>query len=194
MDESIEEIKRIEDLFKAWQPALCNLAYNIVLDAAAAKDIVQEVFMQLWRNRHEVEFGPSIKGYLFKATTHFSLNYIEKEKRINLFRDKVKQELTAQTDHGNRSMEVQELELKVRESIEKLPPKCKAIYLLSRQEGLSYRQIAEHLDLSPKTVENQMGIALEKLRNSLKPFLTREFLEIAILAVISHLLFQLFFT
>src|SRR5690606_4592736 len=138
-----------------WQPALCNLAYNMVLDAAAAKDIVQEVFMQLWRNRQQVEFGPSIKGYLFKATAHLALNHLEKEKRINVFRENVRNELAAQVDHSNQSLEIQELELKVRESIEKLPPKCRAIYLLSRQEGLSYKQIAEHLELSPKTVENQ---------------------------------------
>ncbi len=78
----------------------------------------------------------------------------------------------------SENIEFTELERKVDESINRLPPKCRAIYLMSRHEGLKYKEIADALDLSLKTVENQMGIALEKLREDLKPFLTTEFLAI----------------
>lgn len=194
MDEPTGDLRQMEVLFKAYQTALCNVAYNMVLDRDTAKDIVQEVFIQLWRNKDSIEFGPAIKGYLFKATTHLSLNYLQKEKKTQKFSNEIKSQFDESANHNYESVEIKEMEFRIREAIEKLPPKCKAIYLLSRHEGLSYKQIAEHLELSPKTIENQMGIALEKLRNALKPFLTKEFLEIALLATFSHLMLELIFS
>jgi len=85
-------------------------------------------------------------------------------------------------------MQYQELELRVRAAIDKLPPKCKLIYLLSRQEGLKYQEIADTLDISVKTVENQMGIALEKLRDDLRTYLPHLVGITSLLAALWYLL------
>ncbi|ELR69381.1 RNA polymerase ECF-type sigma factor [Fulvivirga imtechensis AK7] len=169
-----------ESLFKQHHKGLCDLAFNIVRDPDAAKDIVQEVFLKLWKNRESVAFEKQIKHYLFKATAHTSLNYLRFNKRLVRFDNGAPlQELVAHTDSEGAGYK--ELELRARQAIDRLPPKCKTIYLLSRHEGMKYSEIAETLDLSIKTVENQMGIALQKLRDELKPFLTIEFLTIILL-------------
>lgn len=167
----------IEGLFRQHHKGLCDLAFNIVRDGDAAKDIVQEVFMKLWGNREQLTFGDQIKHYLFKATAHTAYNHIRFYKKIIPLEDLVNDK-TMLAYAGTDGVEYKELEVRVRHAIDKLPPKCKTIYILSRHEGLKYQEIADTLELSVKTVENQMGIALEKLRTELKPFLTAEFLAI----------------
>ena len=175
-----------ERLFRQHNKDLCDLAYNLVRDKDAAKDVVQEVFLKLWKNREHVDFGEQIRHYLFKATAHTSLNHLRTQKRIiKLDDDSSIQHLKASS--GTEEIGYQELEFRVRNAIDRLPPKCKAIYILSRQEGLKYQEIADTLDLSVKTVENQMGIALEKLRAELKSFLSMEFLSIIIVVAFSSL-------
>jgi RNA polymerase sigma-70 factor (ECF subfamily) len=176
-------------LFRLHHKSLCDLAYNIVVDKDAAKDIVQEVFIKLWGNREKLTFGDQIKHYLFKATAHTAYNYVRSHKRVSPLED-YSGLSTLQTFPGTERVEYKELEIRARQAIDKLPPKCKAIYILSRHEGLKYQEIANTLGLSIKTVENQMGIALEKLRNELKPFLSPEFL--ALLAAIGMGLYALF--
>jgi len=170
-----------ESVFRQHHPALCNLAYNLVHDSDAAKDIVQEVFLKLWKNRNTVDMGDQIKNYLFKATTHTSLNHLRYNKRLIRMEQEPSIQETLQAPAHSEEAGFKELEFRLREAIDHLPPKCKIIYLLSRHEGLKYPQIAETLGLSTKTVENQMTIALQKLRDGLKPFLTVEFFIIATL-------------
>jgi RNA polymerase sigma-70 factor (ECF subfamily) len=177
----MQEISAFEQIFKKHNKTLCDLAYNIVSDADAAKDIVQDVFVKLWNNRSNVDLGGQIRNYLYKATSHTALNYLRSLKRIDRLGNQT--EVSRLQAHANQeSILYKEFELRVRESIDRLPPKCKAIYLLSRHEGLKYQEIADALGLSLKTVENQMGIALEKLRDDLKPFLALEFVAYLLLA------------
>lgn len=174
-------LQDFERLFKLYQRQLHDLAYNMVNDRAAAQDIVQDVFVKLWKNQHKLEFGDQIKHYLFKATTHTALNYLRSNKRLSRLEDYT-QLHSLRASHGQEAASYRELEQRVQEAIDMLPPRCKAIYILSRNEGLKYQEIADTLQLSVKTVENQMGIALDKLRQSLKPFITFESWAIALLA------------
>jgi RNA polymerase sigma-70 factor (ECF subfamily) len=160
-------------LFRQHHKGLCDLAYNIVCDRDAAKDIVQEVFVKLWNSRSHVIFGDQIKHYLYKATVHTAYNYVRSHKRLFSLDDYKGLDMLRAFPE-TESIEFRELELRTRQAIDRLPAKCKSIYLLSRQEGLKYQEIADTLGISLKTVENQMGIALEKLRQELKPFLSLE--------------------
>lgn len=183
-------MENFESLFRMHHKALCNLAYNIVADKDAAKDIVQEVFYKLWKNREAVEFGDRMKHYLFRATSHTALNYIRSNRKMLRVEDPSDLEHHSLAPAGDELVSFKELELRVRSAIEKLPPKCKMVYLLSRHEGLKYQEIADTLNISLKTVENQMGIALQKLRDELKPFLTP---ELIVLIILSGFLLALFF-
>jgi RNA polymerase sigma-70 factor (ECF subfamily) len=174
-----------ESIFKQNHKALAGLAYNLIGDADAARDVVQDVFYKLWKRKESISIEPSIVAYLKQATTHASYNYIEQKKnRLKILSDVMWPD---KASSGGEPGTYQELEAKAQRAIDKLPPKCKVIFLLSRHEQMKYREIAEHLNISLKTVENQMGIALEKLRNDLKPYLTREFIVPALILLLVYL-------
>lgn len=168
-----------EGLYSRFHKDLLNLSYNIVRDKDSAKDIVQEIFVRLWNNREKVEVGSQIKNYLFKATVHSSLTYLRDHKKHYRLED-VAEVSALVNQNATEELSFKEFELKSRQAIDRLPPQCKTIFLLSRQEGLKYSEIAETLGISVKAVENQMGIALKKLREDLKPYLTLEFISILI--------------
>jgi RNA polymerase sigma-70 factor (ECF subfamily) len=168
-----------EALYLKHHKYLIGLAYNIVRDKDSAKDVVQEVFVKLWRNKETLQLGDQIKHYLFKATSHTALNYLRSHRKVYRI-DDFEQIKDIAAPLGTETVSFRELELRSRQAIDRLPPQCKIIFLLSRQEGLKYQEIADTLELSVKTVENQMGIALEKLRQDLKPFLALEFISFLI--------------
>lgn len=137
-----------------------------------AEEVVQEVFISLWERRKEIVITHSVKSYLVSSVRNRSINYL----KLQLPKDRRKEDLddfhialTASSDTSG--LEYNELYDIIQEAINQLPEKCKAIFILSREEGLTYKEIADELSLSLKTVENQMGIALKKLRAALKPYL-----------------------
>jgi RNA polymerase sigma-70 factor, ECF subfamily len=178
----------LEKLFKEHHKTLSNLAYNVVRDREAAKDVVQEVFMRLWQNRERLDFSGQITHYLTKATAHTALNHLRSSRKLTSIDNETVGNVA--TPQGHDDYNYREFEQKVNEAIERLPPKCRTIYLLSRNEGLKYQQIADALDLSLKTVENQMGIALEKLRHDLKPFLIPISVALALIALFLRIFFH----
>lgn len=178
-----------ESIYKQYYHILCNAAENIVGDADTAQDIVQEVFIKLWNKKEDIHSILNPKAYLFRSVINTSITYLEKNKnKIRLGDLKVVSQLSSDSN-----VLTKELEAKISKALNALPAKCKAIFVLSRFEGMKNKEIAEHLGVSLKTVENQMGIAFKKLRNDLKPFLTKEFLSLA-LAIGLSLIIKLLFT
>ncbi len=166
----MDKYSQFENLYKQHYQALANFAMNMVNDDNAAKDIVQEVFVRLWKRREKIEFGPYIKSYLYKAVTNTSLNHLQSnKKRLQIFQTLIDKNPIIKD--GPNEMEKEEFHHKVREAIDKLPPKCRVIFILSKHEGKKYREIAEELNISIKTVENHMGIALKRLREDLKKYM-----------------------
>lgn len=190
-------ITSFEETFKLHYKALCNAANKILDDKDASEDVVQDVFLKLWAKKEDTAIIQSIKSYLYRATINTSLNYLESNKKVIRLQpaDELKQFVNA-----GEELQHKELEVKINEAINQLPPKCKVIFVLSRYEGMKYQQIADHLGISIKTVENQMGKALQMLRERLKPFLTHEFIAVAttvglaaILSFLSIMLLMVFF-
>ena len=166
----MDKYSQFENLYKQHYQALVNFAMNMVNDSDAAKDIVQEVFVRLWKRREKIEFGPYIKSYLYKAVSNTSLNHLQSnKKRLQIFQTLI--DRSPIIKDGPNEMEKKEFQHKVREAIDKLPPKCRVIFILSKHEGKKYREIADELNISIKTVENQMGIALKRLREDLKKYM-----------------------
>lgn len=137
-----------------------------------AEEVVQEVFINFWERRNDIVITHSVKSYLVSSVRNRSINYL----KLQLPKDQRKEDIDdfhilLPTPGGLQAMEYQELHDLVQKAINQLPEKCKAIFVLSREEGLTYQEIATQLDLSVKTVENQMGIALKKMRAALKPYL-----------------------
>ena len=163
--------KDFEALFNDHYSRLCAYAYNFLKEQEGSEEVVQEVFFKLWINRKEIHIESSMESYLYRSVRNASLNLI---KHINI-REKYKEYNRKEIEYSEQinkdPMNASELELKIRASIDLLPEQRKKIFILSRYEQLKYREIAEQLDISVKTVENQMGKALQFLRKELADYL-----------------------
>lgn len=179
--------QKFEEMYKAYYGMLRRSAENIIGDHDASHDIVQEVFVKLWHKRAGLDQVLNQKAYLFRAVVNASVTYLEKNKR--------QQQLSiveagAALDADAKVL-LKELELKVQAALNRLPPRCKAVFVLSRYEEMKNKDIAGLLGLSLKTVENQMGIALKKMREELQPYLTKEIIALTMSLGISFLVYFL---
>ncbi|GAB3244935.1 RNA polymerase sigma-70 factor [Hymenobacter seoulensis] len=159
----------MEALFRAFYRPLGNLVFRVVQDRAVAEDLVQDVLLNVWKNRATLRITTTYQAYLYRAALNAGLRHAARHKRQVAW-DEVRlpdpgRNTTEEQVHG------QEAEAAVAAALATLPPQCRAVFLLSRQEGLSYQQIAEALEVAPKTVENQMGKALRLLRKGLQGLL-----------------------
>lgn len=160
-----------ESLFKTWYEPLCQYAYSILKNVHESEDAVQKVFYNLWDERDEMEINGSIKSYLYRAVHNTSLNRIKHWKVQASHQSEVLHSENYIHNEVYENIIGQELSDKIQSAIETLPPKCKEVFILSRYDMLSYKEIALKLDISTNTVENQISKALKMLRQILKEFL-----------------------
>lgn len=162
--------KAFEKLFKLYYGYLCNFATKIIADDVAAEEIVQEFFVKFWERRADLSVESSLKNYLFRSVKNLCLNHI-KHSNIKL---QHAQKVIAESETSNFNNDFIEVDLAadIAKSIEELPKKRREIFRLSREEGLKYREIAEKLNISIKTVEAQMSLAIKSLRDKLKKYNT----------------------
>jgi RNA polymerase sigma-70 factor (ECF subfamily) len=161
--------KSFETLFKAYYAILCAFSRKYVKDPDDCEEIVQGFFLKLWDKREELEINLSVKNYLFSSIRNRCLNHIKHEKIKQEYSAEILGNPLAGIDHTNFIMEV-DLVDKIEQSIAALPDRRREIFTLSREQGLKYREIAEKLGISIKTVETQMGQALKDLRENLKEY------------------------
>lgn len=139
-------------------------AINKLRDREEARDIIQEVFTYLWAKREQIEFTGSLSGYLYGAVRNAILNKMSRNRVHEKYHDAMKafalQEQVV-TDHRVREKLLQE---SIEREIAMLPPKMKAIFIMSRKEYLSHREIAWKLEISEQTVSKQITNALKILK------------------------------
>ena len=156
-----------EEIFRSYFTPLCSFAQKFVQDIDEAKDIVHNVFVNLWNRRDEVDMETSLKSYLFQGVHNRSLNYIRDTKKLVQFdAPQNEAELGLYLDAKDH-LESSEAERRINQALDNLPDKCKEIFLMNRFDGLKYQEIAEKLNISVKTVETQMSRALKTLRERL---------------------------
>ncbi len=140
---------------------LCFYADKFIHDMDESRSLVQEVFVDLWTKRSKIHIKQSLKSYLFKSVRNISLDYI-KHKNVE---SKYLKHSQHESESDDRDLiEEAELNACINRAVEELPEKCREIFLLCRFEDLTYKEIADRLNLSIKTIEMQMSIALKKLR------------------------------
>ena len=158
------DLSAYEIIFKKYIKELYRFAFSYV---------AQEVFLYIWEKREQIEIQTTLKTYLYSAVKNKCLNYIKlelpKQQSMGDISEVMLSVSTGIKDEG----ENEQLKKYIQGAIDALPKKCRRIFILSRNAGMTYEEIAEELDLSKKTVENQMGIALKKLRESLEDVYTR---------------------
>jgi RNA polymerase sigma-70 factor (ECF subfamily) len=163
------DVQAFELLFKTDYTKLTFFANRFLNDLDASEEIVSGVFVFLWEKKDKLVFTTSVHSYLYKTVQNRCLNYIKRKKIENEYVNYLSRNnlLEDYPDTWNLYLE-KDLEGQARKAIDTLPEKCREIFKLSRFEHLRNKQIAERLSISEKTVERQITIALEKLRNYLK--------------------------
>ena len=154
-------------LYKAHWKSLFLSAYTVIKDKEVCEDIVQDLFLQVWRKRETLEIRESLPAYLSAAVRYQVFHYIRKASKSNIIRADITPDQVLPSDE---KILKNELRIRIHLAVTCLPEKCRLIYKLSREQQLSHREIALLLGISTKTVENQLTIALRRLRHQLSDY------------------------
>jgi RNA polymerase sigma-70 factor (family 1) len=172
-----DDVNGLEVLFRNYYKQLWRFAKEIVKNADAAEDAVQDVFVKFWEKRHQININSSLKAYLYTAVRNTCFNQLKADERNVWLEDTlVSETMSAPKEDAADRMSGKELEKKIADAIEFLPPRCKLVFKLCRFEQKSYKEVAEIMDISVKTVDNQMGKALMIMREQLSPYLNTIYL------------------
>ncbi len=157
-----------DELFRKYFQNLTWFAMKMVKSRETAEEVVQDLFVNFWEKRHDLELKVSIKAYLYRAVYNNCIHASRKEKLHDSSELTLVNELT---EDFNDILETSELEARIYGLIEELPTECKRIFKLSRFEELKYKEIARQLQISIKTVETQMSRALKFLRKHMSDYI-----------------------
>lgn len=168
---TIIDKRSFEKLFKQFFAPLSYYANKYVPDIDTAKEIVHDVFINFWEKREKVDLSKSVKSYLYTSVHNRCLNYIRDNKKFD--RSEFVLENTMDNTNWDDSDVLIEAEIKakINATLQKLPEKCREIFVMSRFEGLKYNEIADKLGISIKTVETQMSKALKMFRQNLQEYM-----------------------
>jgi len=166
-----QDEKAFEDVFKTYYGSLHAYAFTLLKDEPMAEEMVQNVFFKLWDRSGTITISGSVAAYLYRAVHNECLNYLKHLKVRSEHQLHVSHRAGHNTDSASGRLHLKELDERLRQALNDLPEQCRTIFQLSRFEELRYREIADRLGISVKTVESQMGKALKILRSKLVDFL-----------------------
>ena len=160
------------ELFNFYYPKLIQLALAFVPGIVAAQEVVSDLFYKILKNPKTLEHVKEFDNYIFLAVKNQSFTYLKKNRRLAIFDSIHHKEDYILPDLKNpeNSLLSDELFRLVEKVVQELPPKRKAIFHMVKEEGKKYKEVAEILDISVKTIELQMSLALKLLRKSVKEY------------------------
>jgi RNA polymerase sigma-70 factor, ECF subfamily len=164
--------KSFEQMFRAYYPRLCAYAMTVLNDRDEAEEVVQSLFCRLWEQRDVLDVTTSLQAYLFRATRNASLNQLKKVQTRDAYKAMNLEQMNNNPEYQPDRTTNSELRRQLERAIADLPEQCRLIFKMSRFEELKYKDIAENLGISVKTVENQMGKALKILRLKMVDFIS----------------------
>ena len=151
--------------------SLCSYAYRILNNDNDAKEVVHNTFCKIWDNRKTIEINESLKSYLYKSVYNNCISHLRKRKQFAKFAEQGLADLYFERIIQNPHAELRIIDSETRKiilaAIDELPKRCREIFIKCKIDGLTYPEVAEDLEISVKTVEAQMSIALRRLRKHL---------------------------
>lgn len=164
-----EDADAYKQLFLLYHLRLIQFSYSITKNRESAEEVVSDVFLKIWSNRKSLDKIENVHLYLYICTKNLSINSLKKQNRQKLFSlDEAVVELKSLYFDPEQLMITSEMFKRIRYAVQQLPPRCQLIFKLVKEDGLKYKEVAELLGLSLKTIENQMAIALRKISKSIQ--------------------------
>jgi len=165
------EVSALEYLFHQYYDDLCRYSLVFTKDIDVAENIVQDLFVYIWEHRETIEIHLSFESYLYQASRYKALNYKrDKSRNENKLSILTKKSIGKVSVGADEAIQINELIQILNGAIKLLPDRCQQIFRLSRTEELSYREIAELLDISISTVDNQVNTAIKKIKTQVKRY------------------------
>lgn len=161
--------RALEQIFKIFQKDIFNFLFCKTNDFDLAEDLLQETFIKLWENRYNLDETKSIKAYIFTIANNLSLNYIRHKKIVLHFKNNHAPQIYAD-ENPHRKLEYEEFREILIKTIDKIAEKPRMVFLLSRIEKLSYKEIAERLNIKISTVESHMVKVLRIIREEINKY------------------------
>ena len=162
--------RAFEDFFNMLYPRFYRYAFLYLKSDILCEELVSDVFLKIWNIRHKLSEIEQLEYYLFRSVKNQALTYMKRHiNQPGELTEYVQSSLVEYKQPENMLIAT-ELAKKIEEAVANLPDKCQAIFRLVREDGLSYKQVAFLLDVSPKTVENQINIGLKKIRRTIQDF------------------------
>lgn len=170
------DLSAFESLFNDHYVMLSIIAKSFVKKNEVAEEIVGDLFLKIWERREFFLITTSLRAYLVKSVQNRCINYLRQHNHRTNSQEELTENINYEVfrwtdDYPLDKLLEQELSVEIEKAIDKLPDRCRQIFLLSRDKGLQYDQIAKNLNISVNTVKAQMKIALSKLREYLKEYL-----------------------
>ena len=164
------DIKAFESIYKCYYSQLSYFLMRYLDSENTIEDVIQNVFYNIWQNRTTLEPRGTLKSYLFSAVRNQALTQLKSERKFDRITEELKDVEQEKERNANRLFEIDELREAYQKAVAKLPKKRRHIFLMHRQENLTYKEISEVLNISIKTVETQMSRSLKFLAESLSEF------------------------
>ncbi len=158
----------VDDLFAFYYPRLYQFSKSILKMESEIEDVLQEVFLKIWLNRHKIQHTETFNAYIYTITKHEVLNLIRSKLKDNNFREQLYLFAVAEEYQFQNKLEFEEIKSGIDRIVSNLPEKRQQIFILSRTNGLSNKEIAQQLNISEKTVEDHITHAIKKIKSSLK--------------------------
>lgn len=162
--------RAFRQLFDRHYENLLRSVLHITGDVNLAKDVAQEVFLELWKKREGLVIKSSLKAYLKRAMINRTFNQLKARK--HQYQEPAQLPESPVSANAHLDLEASDLQKVIQQTIDGLPEKCRIVFTLCRLEGMSHKAIAAQMDISPKTVENQMTKALKILKNAVAPYIS----------------------
>jgi RNA polymerase sigma-70 factor (family 1) len=162
-----DDYSAFERIFNSSYKTLCGYANRVVKSHQLAEEIVDDVFCNLWKNRKKIQINISFRSYLMTSVRNKSLDCLRKMKHERNTSLETAVSIASKESIAFETLFYKELQARIDAAIQGLPKQCRTIFLMSRDEDLKYKEIAEILNISIKTVDTQMGRALKHLRKTI---------------------------
>ncbi len=158
-----------KELFASLYPSLYHFAFGLLKSKETAEEVVSDAFIRIWEKRKGLEKISNLRVYLYVATRNIAFNYLDKQKRTatNSLED-CSSELASCYFDPEQLMITADMLAMIEGEIDRLPPKCKMIFTLVKEDKLKYREVATIMNISVKTVENQLAIAIRKIAATIR--------------------------